>query len=42
MTKRNGDKARTARQQRKTRVMREKLRALKAAKKSGDKKQSAS
>ena len=33
MTKRSGDKARTARQQKKTRVMREKLRALKASKK---------
>ena len=42
MTKRNGDKARTARQQSKKRVMREKLRALKAAKKNPDKKQSAS
>ena len=32
MSMRNGDKARTARQQRKVRVMREKLRALRAAK----------
>jgi len=32
MSVRNGDKARTARQQRKTRIMREKLRALRAAK----------
>jgi len=41
MTKRSGDKARTARQQKKTRVMREKRRALKAAKQ-GAKKQSGS
>ena len=41
MSTRNGDKARTARQQKKTRVMREKLRALKASKKQTDKKQSA-
>jgi hypothetical protein len=42
MTKRSGDKARTARQQKKTRVLREKRRALKAAKTQRDKKQSAS
>ena len=41
MSRRNGDKARTAKQQKKTRAMREKLRALKAAKKQ-DKKQSGS
>lgn len=33
MSVRNGDKARTARQKHKTRVMREKLRAIRAAKK---------
>ena len=33
MSQRNGDKARTARQQRKVRVMREKLRAVRAGKK---------
>ena len=33
MSVRNGDKARTARQKRKTRIMREKLRAIRAAKK---------
>jgi hypothetical protein len=32
MSLRNGDKARTARQKRKTRALREKLRALRAAK----------
>jgi len=42
MTKRSGDKARTARQQKKTRIMREKRRALKAARQQGDKKQSGS
>ena len=38
MSRRNGDKARTNNQQRKTRVMREKLRAIRAAKKTTDKK----
>jgi hypothetical protein len=41
MSKRNGDKARTSRQQRKNRAMREKLRALRA-KKQTSKKQSGS
>ncbi len=42
MSIRNGDKARTANQKRKTRALREKLRALKAQKKTADKKQSGS
>ena len=42
MSMRNGDKARTARQKRKTRALREKLRALKAQKKTAGKKQSGS
>ena len=42
MSVRNGDKARTANQKRKTRMLREKLRTLKAQKKTGDKKQSGS
>ena len=41
MSNRNGDKARTATQKRKTRAMREKLRALKASKKQTGKKESA-
>jgi hypothetical protein len=41
MSQRNGDKARTSLQKRKSRVMREKLRAIRASKKSGDKKQRA-
>jgi hypothetical protein len=42
MSMRNGDKARTANQKRKTRALREKLRMLKAQKKTADKKQSGS
>jgi hypothetical protein len=38
MSQRNGDKARTNRQQRKTRAMREKARAIRAAKKTTGKK----
>jgi hypothetical protein len=38
MSVRNGDKARTALQKRKTRAMREKLRAIRAAKKTAPEK----
>ena len=42
MSIRNGDKARTNRQKRKTRLMREKARAIRAQKKTAGKKQSES